>query len=101
MASKRSADPASRRMEGEFRQLGKKLDELIAKSRGAEAKARARYAKQIKVLRAKQAQAKTALAHLRRQSAAASGPLKAGLRKAWRDIEDAVKEATKRFRETS
>jgi len=101
MASKRSTDPASKKMEGEFRQLGKKLDGLIAKSRGAEAKARARYAKQIKALKAKQAQAKTALAHLRRQSAAASGPLKVGIQKAWQDIEDAVKEATKRFRETS
>jgi len=101
MASKRGSDPTSRKMEGEFRQLGKKLDGLIARSRGTEAKARARYAKQIKALKAKQAQAKTALAHLKRQSAAAGGPLKAGLRKAWRDIEDAVKEATKRFRETS
>ena len=101
MASNRSADPATKKMEGEFRQLGKKLDGLIAKTRGAEAKARARYATQIRALKAKQARAKVALSHLRRQSAAAGGPLKAGLKKAWRDIEDAVKEASKRFRETS
>jgi hypothetical protein len=48
----------------------------------------------------KQAAAKRALAKLGRQSAAASGPVKSGLRKAWRDIEAAVRQATKRFRET-
>lgn len=101
MAAKRSSDPTGKKMEGEFRQLGKRLDGLIARSRGAEAKARARYERQIKALKVKQAQAKVALARLRRQGAAAGGPLKAGLQKAWRDIEDAVKEATKRFRETS
>jgi len=100
MAGKRSSVP-SKKMESEFRRLGKKLDGLVAKSRGAEAKARVQYARQLEVLKSKQAQAKTALAHLRRQGAAAGGPLKAGLRKAWRDIEDAVKEASKRFRETS
>jgi predicted nucleic acid-binding Zn-ribbon protein len=101
MASKQSKDSSSRKMEGEFRQLGKRLDGLIARSRGAEARARARYDKQIKALKEKQAKAKVALARLKRQSSAASGPLKAGIQRAWRDIEEAVKEATKRFRETS
>ena len=101
MAGKRSTDPTGKKMEGEFRQLGKKLDGLISRSRGAEARARARYEKQIKALKVKQAQAKVALSRLRRQSAAASGPLKTGVQKAWRDIEEAVKEATRRFRETS
>jgi hypothetical protein len=49
----------------------------------------------------KQAAAKRALAHFGRQSAAASGPMKEGLRKAWKDLESAVRQATKRFRETS
>ncbi|MGB5079339.1 MAG: hypothetical protein WBO23_01175 [Burkholderiales bacterium] len=101
MAGKPATASTGRKMEGEFRQLGKKLDGLIARSRGAESKARARYEKQIRALKVKQAQAKIALARLRRQSAAAGGPLKVGLQKAWRDIEDAVKEATRRFRETS
>jgi isocitrate dehydrogenase len=87
-------------MESEFSQLGKKLDGLIRKSRGTEAKVREKYAGQIKTLKAKQAAAKSALTRLKRQGSAAGGPLKAGLRKAWRDLESAVRQATKRFRET-
>ena len=101
MAKKQKTGSANRKMEGEFRQLGKKLDSLIGRTRKAEVNARVSYAKQIKALKEKQAEAKIALARLRRQSSAASGPLKVGLQKAWRDIEAAVKEATKRFRETS
>jgi len=48
-----------------------------------------------------QAQAQQALAKLGRQSAAASAPILAGLHKAWRDIELAVRQSAKRFRETS
>ncbi len=59
-------------LEAEARQLGKSLD----------------------------AQAQQALAKLGRQSAAASAPILAGLHKAWRDIELAVRQSAKRFRET-
>lgn len=99
MASKRSVT-SSRKIEREFRQLGRKLDGLIAKTRLAESQVRAKYAKQISVLKGKRVAAKATLSHLTRQSAAARGPLKAGLRKAWRDIDSAVRQASKRFRET-
>ena len=56
--------------------------------------------RQIRKLQRQQAQAKQALAKLGRQSAAASAPILVGLQKAWRDIELAVRQSAKRFRET-
>jgi len=91
---------SSARMESEFRKLGKNLDALIVKTRKAEAEARLKYASQLKTLKAKQAQAKKALARLGRRSVAAGGPLKAGVHKAWSDLNAAVRAASKRFRET-
>jgi hypothetical protein len=41
------------------------------------------------------------VARLGRQSAAASKPILAGLQKAWRDVELAVQQSAKRFRETA
>lgn len=73
----------------------------MAAARKTEASVRASSVKQLAMLKQKHAQAKVRLAKLSRQSAAASGPMKAGLRKAWRNIELAVRQATKRFRETA
>jgi len=101
MASRTSVAAARRRMEAEMRQLGRKLDALAARARKTEAGVRARSAVQLRKLNAKQAQARAALAKLGRQSAAASGPLKIGLRRAWRDIEVAVRRAKRRFRRTA
>ena len=105
MARKRKAPAAGkatkRRLEAEARDLGKRLDALIAQARKAEAGARASAMQQIRVLQRQQAQAKQALAKLGRQGAAASGPIFVGLQKAWRDIELAVRQAAKRFRETA
>ena len=101
MARKKSVTASSSRMESEFRELGRKLDGLVGKSRVAETRVRAKYAKQIKALKTKQAAAKLTLDRLKRQSAAAGAPLKAGFKKAWRDIDAAVRQATKRFRETA
>jgi hypothetical protein len=56
---------------------------------------------QIRVLQKRQAAARVVLAKLGRQGAAASGPILVGLQKAWRDIDVAVREGAKRFRETS
>ena len=104
MARKRKAPAAGkatqRRLEAEARDLGKRLDALIGQARKAEAGARASAMQQIRVLQRQQAQAKQALAKLGRQGAAASGPIFVGLQKAWRDIELAVRQAAKRFRET-
>ncbi len=102
MAVKRKAKkPAtSRYLEAEARELGKRLDALLVQARTAEADARARALRQIRGLQRQQAQAKQALARLGRQSAAASGPILVGLQKAWRDIELAVRQSAKRFRET-
>lgn len=97
---KRKANTTSRSLEAEARELGKRLDALAAQARKAQADARVRAMRQIRVLQRQQAQAKQALAKLGRQSAAASGPILVGLQKAWRDIELAVRQSAKRFRET-
>jgi hypothetical protein len=56
--------------------------------------------RQIRMVQRQQAQVQQALEKLGRQSAAASAPILAGLHKAWRDIELAVRQSAKRFRET-
>jgi hypothetical protein len=102
MAAKRKARKSAtpRYFQAEARELGKRLDALAAQARKAEADARASAMQQIRVLQRQQAQAKQALVKLGRQSAAASGPILVGLQKAWRDIELAVRQSAKRFRET-
>ncbi|TAK83734.1 MAG: hypothetical protein EPO20_16930 [Betaproteobacteria bacterium] len=78
MASKRKAAPSQRSLEAEMRRLGKQLDALMASARSAEAGVRAKSLAQLRKLKIKQAAAQKTLAKLGRQSAAASGPLKAG-----------------------
>ena len=97
---KRKTNTTSRSLEAEARELGKRLDALAAQARKAQADARVSAMRQIRVLQRQQAQAKQALAKLGRQSAAASGPILVGLQKAWRDIELAVRQSAKRFRDT-
>lgn len=101
MPSKRKAAPTHRSLEAEMRRLGKQLDALMVSARSAQAGVRAKSMAQLRKLKVKQAAAQKALAKLGRQSAAASGPLRAGVRKAWRDIEAAVRSATRRFRDTA
>jgi hypothetical protein len=101
MARKRKPKaPASRKLEAEARELGRRLDALVAQARKAEAGARASAMRQIRALQRQQTAAQRALAKLGRQSAAASGPILVGLQKAWRDIELAVRQSAKRFRDT-
>jgi hypothetical protein len=100
MANKASTS-SNGRIEGKFRKLGLKLDRLIVKTQRAEADARVKYARQLKTLKAKQQQARTVLAKLRRRGSAAGGPLKTGFHKAWSELSAAVREAAKRYRETS
>jgi hypothetical protein len=101
MARKAKKPAASKRkLDAETKNLGRKLDQVMASARKAEASVRAGSARQLAVLGRKQAQARVVLAKLGRQSAAASAPLKSGLRRAWRDLEAAVRQASKRFRET-
>ena len=85
----------------EVREMGKRLDYLMAQARKAEAGARAGAMQQLRQLQRNQAAANRALAKLGRQSAAASTPIIAGLQKAWRDIERSVRQAAVRFRETA
>ena len=101
MARKARKSTTASRLEAEARELGKRLDALMARARKAEAGARANVMRQIRIVQRQQAQAQQALAKLGRQSAAASAPILAGLHKAWRDIELAVRQSAKRFRETS
>jgi hypothetical protein len=77
------------------------LDWLMAEARKAEKSARANVVRELQVLKRRQAAANRALAKLGRQSAAASAPIVAGLQKAWHDMELAMRQASKRFSETS
>lgn len=99
--ARKKAGTQSKQAQKELRTLGQKLDALIGQAKRTEREAEARYAKQIKALRTKQAQAKKAVDKLRRRSAAAAPPLKSGLQRAWADLNDAVKQAAARFRKTS
>ena len=94
--------PASRlNLHKEVRAVGRQLDWLMAEARKAEKSARSSALRELQVLKRKQAAANRALAKLGRQSAAASAPIIAGLRKAWHDMELAVRQASKRFRSTA
>jgi hypothetical protein len=101
MARKRKAKAATAGNDKALRQHGKRLDSLINQARKTEQRAAKIYARQRRILRVKQAQAKKALARLRRRSAAAAPPLKAGLQRAWSELNAAVKEAAARFRSSS
>jgi hypothetical protein len=103
--TRKSATPKRKPASGldlrkEVRDMGKRLDYLMAQAGKAEAGARATAVRQLRQLQRNQAAANRALAKLGRQSAAASTPIIAGLQKAWRDIELSVRQAAKRFRET-
>ena len=97
MARKSKATKA-KRMQKELRTLRQRLDALVGRAKRTERQVQKAYAKQRQALRVKQAQAKKAMARLRRQSAAAAPPLKAGLQRAWTDLNAAVREAATRFR---
>ncbi len=100
MARKARKSTTASTLEAEARELGKRLDALVARARKAEAGARVSAMRQIRMVQRQQAQAQQALAKLGRQSAAASAPILAGLHRAWRDIELAVRQSAKRFRDT-
>lgn len=85
----------------ELHTLRQRLDKLIGQAKRTEREAEKRYAKQIRALRLKQAQAKRAVQKLRRRSAAAAPPLKSGLQRAWKDLNSAMKQAAARFRKTA
>lgn len=101
MARRKKAPARSRQNEQELRSHGKRLDALISQARKTEQRVAKVYAQQRKALRARQAQARKALARLRRRSAAAAPVLKAGLQRAWADLNSAVKDAAARFRGSS
>ena len=101
MARKRKAAKASKASVSRTREMRRRLTKLIANANKAQAAARKGAARQIRVLRVRQAVARKALAKLGRQGAAASGPILGGLQKAWRELDVAVRAGAKRFRETS
>jgi hypothetical protein len=84
-----------------LRTIRQRLNAVMAKAKRTERQVAKRYPKQAKALRARQAQAKKALAKLRRRSAAAAPPLKSGLQRAWSELSSATRKATARFRKTS
>ncbi|HVJ23074.1 MAG TPA: hypothetical protein VM756_03965, partial [Burkholderiales bacterium] len=82
MARKRkAAKKANKASVAKTRVLRKRLTSLIANANKAQAAARKGAARQIRVLRVRQAVARKALAKLGRQGAAASGPILGGLQK--------------------
>jgi hypothetical protein len=91
----------NKRAAKELRTMRQRLDGLIAQAKRTERQVEQIYAKQKKVLRARQAKAKLALAKLSRRSAAATPPLRAGVQRAWSDLSAAVREAAARFRKTA
>jgi hypothetical protein len=91
----------SKRAAQELRKMRQRLDGIIAQAKRTEKQVEKMYARQKKVLRARQAKAKAALAKLSRRSAAATPPIKAGVQRAWSDLSDAVREAAARFRGTA
>jgi hypothetical protein len=100
MARKTVKSP-SRTGDKTLRTLGQRLDALIGRAKRTEREVETRTAKQIRALRLKQVQAKRAVQKLRRRSVAAAPPIKAALKRAWADLNDAVKQAAARFRKTS
>jgi hypothetical protein len=98
---KRQAVQIKRKLDAETDFLGKKLDALMAVARSAEAGVKGSSVQQLRLLKRKHAEVRRSVAKFARQSAAASGAMKTGLQKAWLDIETAVRQATKRFRETT
>lgn len=101
MARKKGSPKQSKRLQKELGAMRKRLDAMIAQAKRTEKQVEKLYAKQKQVLRARQAQAKKALAKLSRRSAAATPPIKAGVQRAWSDLSDAVRQAAARFRNTA
>ena len=101
MARKRKTTAKGKGNDKELRTLRQRLDALMVRARRTERQVEKAYAKQRKALRVRQLQAKQAMQRLRRQSAAAAPPLKAGLKRAWADLNTAVREAAARFRSSS
>jgi hypothetical protein len=91
----------NKRAAKELRRMRQRLDGLIAKAKRTEKQVETMYARQKKVLRARQAKARLALAKLSRRSAAATPPIKAGVQRAWTELGAAVREAAARFRKTA
>jgi ABC-type transporter Mla subunit MlaD len=100
MASK-GKGKLNKRAAKELRAMRKRLDSTLAQAKRTEKQVAKLYAQQRQNLRARQAQAKAALARLRRQSAAAAPALKSGVQRAWSDLNSAVREAAARFRKTA
>lgn len=87
-----------RRIESEMRKLSKRLSLIEQQARKSGAALQSSTMRNMRELQRQQAAVQRALAQFGRQSYAASGPLAAGLQKAWRDIELSVRQAAKKFR---
>jgi hypothetical protein len=98
--AKQRKTPRRLNLQKEVRAVGRQLDWLMAEARRAEKSARASTMREVQALKRRQAAANRAMAKLGRQSAAASAPLVAGMRKAWHDVELAMRQASRRFRQT-
>ncbi|MGH8688798.1 MAG: hypothetical protein ACREVQ_13945 [Burkholderiales bacterium] len=101
MARKKRKAASGGKTRQELQTLRQRLDKLLGQAKRAERDFQARYAKQLQALRVRQAQAKKAAQKLGRRSAAAAPSLKAGLRRAWVELNEAVKQAAANFRKTS
>jgi len=101
MARKKRKATSGKKTKQELQTLRQKLDALLGRAKRTEREIEKGYARQKQALRVKQAQAKKAVQKLRRRSAAAAPSLKAGLQRAWADLNDAVRQAAANFRKTT
>ena len=85
-------------MEQQLRQLGAKIDELVAKSSQATADAKVEYAKQAKNLREKQEIAQKKLKEISEASEEAWEGIKHGSDKAWTELKGAWETARSKFK---
>ena len=98
MARKKRKAASTGRSKREVQALRQRLEKLLGQARRAERDFEARYARQMRVLRVRQAQARKAMRKLGRRSAAAAPSLKTGVQRAWAELNDAVRKAAAEFR---
>ena len=79
------------KLETQLKRWGAQLDELVAKAKGAEAKARSDYRKGIDELKAKHQAAQAKLDELKAAGSDKWESLKAGAESVWNEIEAAFK----------
>jgi len=90
-------DEFIRKLKGDVERLNAHLEQWEAKARAAGADARARYARQIAVLRERRGRALLKLREVQSSSAGAWQDLAGGAGAAWKQMREAFEQAKARF----